>query len=201
LNIQPVLPFSITEDWNLITRTIFPIVSQPSFVRGQDRQNGVGDTLFTAFASPAQPVWGKILLGAGPVVNIPTASDDRLGADAWGMGISGVALTIVGPVVTGVLVSQLWNLEGDDFSAFLTQPFLNNNLSGGWYLTSSPIITADFERDDDAWLVPVGAGVGKIVRIGKLPLKLSVSAYYHAEKPKFGADWSTRVQLQMLFPK
>jgi hypothetical protein len=103
--------------------------------------------------------------------------------------------------VTGALVSQLWNLEGDDFSLFTTQPFLNNNLSGGWYLTSSPIITADFERDDNAWLVPVGAGVGKIIRIGKLPLNLSVSAYYHAEKPKFGADWSTRVQLQMLFPK
>jgi hypothetical protein len=201
LNIQPVLPFSITEDWNLITRTILPIVSQPSFARGQDRQNGIGDTLFTAFASPAQPVWGKILVGVGPVVNIPTASDDRLGPDAWGMGISGVALTIMGPFVTGALVSQLWNLEGDDFSVFTTQPFLNYNLPGGWYLTSSPIITADFEQDDNAWLVPVGAGVGKIVRLGKLPLNVSVSAYYNAEKPKFGADWSTRFQVQMLFPK
>ena len=201
LNIQPVLPFSVTEDWNLITRTIFPIVYQPSSVRGQNRQTGIGDTLFTAFASPANPVWGKVLLGAGPVINIQTASDDRLGADAWGMGISGVALTIMGPVVTGALISQLWNLDGDDFSSFLTQPFLNYNLPGGWYLTSSPIITADFEQDDNAWLVPVGAGVGKIIRIGKLPLNLSFSAYYNVEKPKFGADWSTRFQVQMLFPK
>jgi hypothetical protein len=103
--------------------------------------------------------------------------------------------------VTGALVSQLWNLEGDDFGSFLAQPFLNYNLPGGWYWTSSPIITADFEQDDNAWLVPVGAGVGKIVRIGKLPLNLSVSAYYNVEKPKFGADWSTRFQVQMLFPK
>jgi len=201
LNIQPVIPFSLNEDWNLITRTILPVVSQPSFVRGQNRNNGVGDTLVTLFASPKQPVFGRLLLGAGPVVNIPTASDERLGADLWGMGLSGVALTVTGPFVTGLLVTQTWNLEGDDFSRFLTQPFFNINFPGGWYFSTSPAITADFEADDNAWLVPVGGGFGKVQFIGKLPVNLSFQAYYNAEKPRFGGDWSTRFTIQFLFPK
>lgn len=201
LNIQPVVPFSLTEDWNLITRTILPVVSEPSRAPGQDRQNGVGDTTLTLFASPAEPVAGRLLFGAGPVVNIPTASDDRLGADAWGLGVSAVGLTTAGPVVAGALVSQQWNLEGDDFSRFLLQPFFNYNLPDGWYLSSAPIITADFDRDDDAWTVPVGGGFGKVHFFGKLPLNLSFSAFYNVEKPAFGGDWSTRFQVQLLFPK
>jgi hypothetical protein len=202
MNIQPVIPISINEDWNLITRTILPVVSQPSFVRGQDRQNGVGDTTLTLFASPVKPVGGEVIVGGGPVLNIPTASDDRLGADLWGLGLSAVALTMQGPVVTGALISQTWNLEGDDFSRFLLQPFLNYNLPGGWYLASGPILTADFEARHDAWTVPVGGGFGKVHRFGKLPpVNLSFQAFYNAEKPQDGADWSTRLQLQLLFPK
>ena len=201
-NIQPVIPISINEDWNLITRTILPVISQPSFARGQDRQNGVGDTTLTLFASPVKPVGGQVIVGGGPVINIPTASDDRLGPDLWGLGISAVALTMQGPIVAGGLISQTWNLEGEDFSNFLLQPFLNYNLPGGWYLSTSPIMTANFEASDDAWSVPVGGGFGKVHRFGKLPpVNLSFQAFYNAEKPQDGADWSTRLQLQLLFPK
>jgi hypothetical protein len=88
MNIQPVIPLEINDEWNMITRTIFPIVSQPSFVRGQGRQDGLGDVLFTAFLSPKQPAFGSLIWGVGPVVNLPTASDDRLGADLWGAGLA-----------------------------------------------------------------------------------------------------------------
>lgn len=201
MNIQPVIPVDLNDEWIVITRTIFPIVSQPSFAPGQGRQNGVGDILFTGFLSPKKPAFGSLIWGVGPVVNIPTASDDRLGADLWGAGLSAVALTVQGPVVAGVLVSNTWNLEGEDFSRFLVQYFANYNLADGWYLTSSPIITADWEANDDAWIVPVGGGFGKVHRFGKLPVNLSFQAFYNAEKPKFGADWSTRFQIQLLFPK
>lgn len=121
LNIQPVIPLSINEDWNLITRTIFPIVSQPSFARGQDRNTGTGDTSLSLFASPVKPTGGHLIWGAGPVFLIPTASDDRLGTDKWGAGITAVGLTMKGPLVAGSLFSNLWNLEGSNFSFFTWQ--------------------------------------------------------------------------------
>ena len=201
MNIQPVIPLSINPEWILITRTIFPIVSEPSSVPGQDRQTGIGDTTFTAFLSPKEPAFGNLIWGAGPVFNIPTASDDRLGADLWGMGLSAVGLTIQGPIVAGAIVSNTWNLEGEDFSRFLLQYFVNYNLADGWYITSSPIMTADWEADDDAWTIPVGGGFGKIHRFGKLPVNLSFQAFYNAEKTKFGADWSSRFQVQLIFPR
>jgi hypothetical protein len=201
MNIQPVIPLSINDEWNLITRTIFPIVSEPSTVPGQDRQNGTGDTTFTAFLSPKEPAFGSLIWGAGPIFNIPTASDDRLGADLWGMGISAVGLTIQGPIVAGAIVSNTWNLEGEDFSRFLLQYFVNYNLANGWYIVSSPIMTADWEADDDAWTIPVGGGFGKVHRFGNLPVNLSVQAFYNAEKTKFGGDWSSRLQVQFLFPR
>jgi len=201
MNIQPVIPLDLSEDFTLITRTIFPIVSEPSSIPGQDRQNGIGDTTFTAFLSPKEPAFGSLIWGAGPIFNIPTASDDRLGADLWGMGLSAVALTIQGPIVAGAIISNTWSLEGEDFSRFLLQYFVNYNLADGWYIVSSPIMTADWEADDDAWTIPVGGGFGKVQKFGKLPVNFSVQAFYNAEKTKFGGDWSTRLQVQFLFPR
>ncbi len=183
------------------TRTIIPIVSQPSFASGQDRKTGTGDISLSLFASPVKPAAGRLIWGAGPVVLVPTASDDRLGADKWGAGLTVLGLTVWGPVVAGSLFSNVWNLEGDDFSVFTWQYFVNYNFPGGWYLSSSPIITANWEEEHDAWTVPFGGGFGKVHRFGKLPVNLSFQAFYNAEKPKFGPDWSTRFQVQLLFPK
>jgi hypothetical protein len=201
LNVQPVIPLSLTEDWNLITRTIVPIVSQPSFFRGEDRQDGIGDITLSGFLSPKDPLGGWLIWGVGPVVNLPTASDERLGADQWGAGITGVGLVMKGPFVVGALVNNVWSLEGENFSQFLLQYFLNYNFESGWYLSSAPILTANWDADHDAWLVPVGGGFGKVVRFGKLPVNLSFQAFYNVEKPQYGADWSTRFQVQLLFPR
>jgi hypothetical protein len=201
-NIQPVIPLSINEDWNLITRTIFPIVSQPSFARGQDRKTGIGDTTLSLFASPMKPAAGGLIWGAGPIALIPTASDDRLGPGKWGAGVSVVGLAMFGPMVAGSVISNVWSLEGEDFSFFTWQYFVNYNFTDGWYLTSSPIMTANWDGPHDAWTVPVGGGFGKVHRFGNLPpVNLSVQAFYNAEKTEFGADWSTRFQIQLLFPR
>ncbi len=201
LNIQPVWPFELTEDWNLITRTILPVVSQPAFTPAQDRENGLGDMVFTAFLSPKDA--GQWIWGVGPALLLPTSTDDRLGAGEWGAGPSAVVLTMRGPWVVGSLFSNVWSFTGDEqVNLFTWQYFVNYNLDDGWYLTSAPIITANWEADsDNTWTVPFGGGVGKIFRIGKQPMNASAAAYYNVATPDFGADWQMRFQVQFLFPK
>jgi hypothetical protein len=203
LNIQPVLPFSLCEVWNLVTRTIVPVMSQPGFGPGESRTNGLGDITLTGWASPKTS--GKWIWGVGGALVMPTASDDVLGNDKWSVGPSVVVLTMPGKWVIGSLVSNVWSVGGsgdNDVNFFTWQYFVNYNMDNGWYLTSAPIITANWEENsDNTWTVPFGGGVGKIFRIGKQPLNAQVSAYYNVEKPEFGADWQLRLQLQMLFPK
>ena len=204
LNVQPVWPFSIGDEWNLITRTIFPVVSQPDILTGgEGRINGLGDTTFTGFLSPknsAQLTWG-----VGPIFLLPTATDDALGSDKWGAGASAVLLTMPGNWVVGSLISNLWSVAGSgdqDINLFTWQYFVNYNLANHWYLTSAPIITANWEANsNNRWTVPFGGGVGKIIKIGKLPVNAQASAYYNVESPATGADWQLRLQLQFLFPK
>ncbi|MHA1528468.1 MAG: neuromedin U [Alphaproteobacteria bacterium] len=201
LNIQPVIPFELNDDWNLITRTIVPVVSQPALTPAQDRKFGLGDTLFSAFLSPKDS--GQLIWGAGPALLLPTSTDDRLGAGEWGAGPSAVLLTIQGPWVVGSLFSNVWSFTGDkQVNLFTWQYFVNYNLDAGWYLTTAPVITADWEADgDNTWTVPFGGGFGKVFSIGKQPINASASVYYNVEKPDFGADWQLRLQVQFLFPK
>ncbi len=203
LNIQPVWPIALNEDWNLITRTILPVTSQPEFISGAGRTNGLGDILFTAFLSPRKA--GKLIWGAGPALLLPTATDDQLGADKWGLGPSAVFLTMRGPWVVGSLLSNVWSVGGSgvaDVNLFTWQYFVNYNLPGGTYLTSAPIINANWEADSgNRWTVPFGGGMGKIFRVGRQPMNGQISAYYNVEKPQFGANWQLRLQLQLLFPK
>ncbi len=205
LNIQPVYPMSLNEDWNFIARTIFPVISQPQVVPGGDRETGLGDIIFQGFFSPKES--GKIIWGAGPALSLPTATDDVLGTEKWSAGPAAVALSMNGPWVYGALVQNVWSFAGDDdrghVSQFLVQPFLNYNLPDGWYLSSAPSITANWAAhdNDDRWTVPVGGGVGKILKIGKLPLNVSLRTYYNVEEPDGGADWQLQFQVQLLFPK
>jgi hypothetical protein len=203
LNIQPVWPISINDDWNVITRTILPVVSQPDILTGEGRINGIGDTVFTAFLSPAKS--GGVTWGAGPILVLPTATDDKLGADKWSAGASAVILTMPGNWVIGSLFSNVWSVGGsgkNDVNLFTWQYFINYNFPNSWYLTTAPIITANWEADSkNKWTVPIGGGVGKIFRIGKQPVNAQVSAYKNVESPELGADWQFRLQLQLLFPK
>ena len=204
LNIQPVLPFGITDSLNLITRTILPVVSQPNILTGgEGRINGLGDMTFTAFVSPKDS--GNVTWGVGPVFLLPTATDEYLGSDKWGAGASAVVLTMPGNWVIGSLLSNVWSFTGSgdqDVNLFTWQYFINYNLPSGWYLTSAPIITANWEADsDNTWTVPFGGGVGKIFKIGAQPINGQISAYYNVEKPESGPDWQLRLQLQFLFPK
>ena len=203
LNVQPVIPLKLTEDWNLITRTIMPIINQPSLFEGGESAFGLGDLNPTFFLSPAKP--GKLIWGVGPTFTLPTATDSRLGTSKWSMGPAAVALSIQGPWVFGALANQQWSFAGwgdTDVSAMLIQPFVNYNLPDGLYLVSAPIITANWEASSgDKWTVPVGGGVGKLFKLDKLPINTQLQAFYNVERPQLAADWQLRFQLQFLFPK
>jgi len=206
LNIQPVIPVSLSKDWNLITRTIVPVISQPAFNATQDRENGIGDTQFTAFVSPANA--NGLIWGVGPIVQLPTNSNDRLGNDRWGLGPSAVILRLEkgSPWVYGFLVNNVWSVGGSgsdpSYNNFLLQPFLNYNFLGGLYLTTAPIITADWKADSSQrWTMPLGGGIGKIFHFGRLPVNMQLSAYSNVVKPDNGADWQLRFQVQFMFPK
>jgi hypothetical protein len=215
LNIQPVIPIKISEEWNLITRVIMPVINQPSLFPGIGGATGLGDINPTVFLSPAKP--GELIWGVGPTITLPTASDRRLGSGKWSMGPAGVTLTMQGHWVFGALINNQWSVGGwgeKPVNAMLLQWFVNYNLPDGWYLTTSPIVTADWKADRgrDVWTVPMGGGVGKLFRLGqilplegdaiaKLPINTQLAAYGNVVKPEFGPDWQLRFQIQFLFPK
>ena len=206
LNIQPVYPIHVNDDWNVITRTIFPLLWQPALVPGQGTTFGLSDVQFSAFLSPANP--GALIWGVGGIAQLPTHTDDVLGNDRWGLGPTAVVLKMQkgNPWVYGALVNNVWSVTDDRSSPpinqLLLQPFLNYNFEGGTYLTSAPIITANWQADGgDTWTIPLGGGVGKIFHFGRLPVNGQLSAYYNVEAPEYGAEWQLRAQVQFMFPK
>jgi hypothetical protein len=211
LNIQPVIPFSISDDWNIITRTILPIISLPAFAPGQGGTSGIGDAQISAFLSPAKP--GAWIWGVGAVTQLPTHSNDSLGNNNAGLGPTFVILHLErgSPWVYGVLLNNIWSIgsSGNPFSSSspkynngLMQPFLNFNFESGAYLTTSPIITVNWEaRGSNQWTVPMGGGVGKLFKIGKLPVNTQIGAYYNVVRPDFASNWAIRAQVQFMFPK
>lgn len=203
-NIQPVIPFHLSKSWNLITRTIAPLTYQPDLASSSGGTWGLGDINSTLFFAPAKP--GKIMWGAGPIFQVPSATDDSLGEDKWGAGASGVVIIQPGNWTFGALASNTWSFAGDqdrnDINRFLLQYFVVYNLPNQWSLTASPSVTANWEADSgDRWTVPIGGGVAKLVTIGKLPVSLQVQAFYNIERPEWGPDWTLRLQVQFLLPK
>ena len=208
LNIQPVYPVNLSNDWNMITRTIIPVISQPPMLSGQSRKNGIGDIQFTAFFAPVQPTSSGWMWGAGAIAQLDTATDDRLGQGKWGLGPSLLALRSDGSFIYGALINNVFEIAGDDngndLNQMLVQPFVNYNFPNipGRYLTFAPIITANWEASSgNKWTVPLGGGIGQIIKLGELPLNLQASAYYNVETPQYGADWQMRLQAQVLLPK
>ena len=204
LNIQPVVPFKIGDGWNVITRTVLPLIWQPSMQPARSVPFGTGPTQFSAFFSPNAAIGGWSL-GFGPVVQLPTASDPTLGSNVWGGGLTGVAVRTQGRWVYGALVNNIWSFGGSAAGArrynnFLLQPFVNYNFPGGWFVGTAPMVTANWLASaDKAWTLPVGGQLGRLTTIGKQPINLSLGAYYNALRPQFGSTWQFRTQVVFLF--
>lgn len=204
LEMKPVVPFTLSHDWNLITRTIIPVIQEPDLAPGVDGTTGVGDVQLSLFLSPVKA--GPVIWGAGPVISFPTASEEILGTKKLSLGPTVVVLRIQGHWLFGTLVQNLTSVAGPaaraDVNQMLMQPFANYNMRHGWYLTSSPIITANWELNpNERWVVPVGGGIGKIVHFGKLPVNIYAQLFRNVERPEGTSHWSARLQAQLLFPK
>jgi hypothetical protein len=176
LNVQPVIPFMLSSNWNLIARTIFPVIDVPSFnpptlcatAVGCGSTFGIGDTQEQLYFAPkTRP--GALIWGAGPIFSFPTGSPQAiLGSSAWGAGLDAVGLVTPGKWVMGTLVTQLWSFTGRQnytgYSLFLVQPFINYNLKNGWAISTAPSLTASWLATSNKWAVPVGGGVAKTFR-------------------------------------
>jgi hypothetical protein len=204
LNIQPVIPAKISKSWMLITRIIQPIIWQPYPDQPTGGESGFGDMNPTFFLSPAKP--GKLIWGVGPAFAIPTATNQILGQDKFSMRPSVVALAQPGKWTLGALVNNVWSIAGSgsrpDVNQMLLQYFVNYNLNKGWYLTISPILTANWNASSgNVWTVPFGGGVGRVMKLGFQPVNISAAFYGNAVYPSGTSPWGMRLQIAFLFPK
>ena len=204
--IEPVIPLHLNEDWNFIARPIIPIIDSAPIFDGQDRNTGLGDIQFEGFFTPKKKVLGDWTLGIGPVLQFPTNTgpDGRYGSDNWAAGPTLLLMQTTDKWVFGGLFTHLWSYSGsdDEISNSAFQPFVNYNLEDGWYIHSDPIFEYDWSADSsEAWTVPVGGGIGKVVKIGKMPVDLRLASYYYVEAPRTGSDWLIQFQIQFLFPE
>jgi len=200
-NIQPVVPISISKDWNLIIRTILPVIYAESPVKGGSAHSGLGDTTQSFFLSPNAPVGGWIL-GAGPVGYYPTATESELGGGKWGAGPTIVALQQQHGFTYGILANQIWSFAGwgdKDINATFLQPFVSFTTKK--HTTFAVNTESTYDWTASQWTVPVNFAVQQLVKIGKQPVAFQVGYRYYADKPVGGPDWGLRFTVTFLFPK
>jgi hypothetical protein len=202
-NIQPVIPFNLTDEWSAITRTIVPIVQQDEVYPGAGSQSGLGDTSLSIFVSPKQTESG-VIWGVGPILLLPTASDDLLGSGKWGAGPAGIVVAMLGPWTVGGLANHVWSVAGDDerpdVSNTFLQPFAAYTWPSAWTVSLQSESTYNWKTEQ--WSVPFTAAVAKLVRLGKLPVSLQAGLGYWATAPDSGAEGMRfRLQANIVLPK
>jgi hypothetical protein len=193
-NIQPVLPFNVNDDWNLITRTIMPVIWQDEIVPGAGSQFGLGDINLSLFFSPKKPTNG-VIWGVGPVLYLSTATDELLGAEKWGAGPTAIALTMRGRWTMGALANHVWSFAGsddrDDLNSTFVQPFVAYTTPSAWTYWST-----------SGWSVPINVAVARLVMMGRLPVSLQAGLGRWLKSPDTGPDgWRFRVQANFVLPK
>ncbi len=206
LEFEPVVPIHLNQDWNLINRAVIPVVWNPDLSPFPSVPQAFAPTDFSAFLSPRRPVNGWTV-GAGPIVQLPTATSPTVGSSVWGLGPTAVVVHTSEHIVAGALVNNVWSLGGvasgpggKRYSTFLLEPFFNYNFGHGWFVSSAPLITADWDTPGRKWTVPVGLVGGRIIKLGgKLPVKLSLGGYYNIVTPQYGAKWTIQSVVAVIF--
>jgi len=203
-NIQPVIPFSLNDSWNLITRTIMPVTYQDDIFLGSGSDFGLGDINMSLFFSPKKPTSGGLIWGAGPVLLFPTATETLLGAEKWGAGPAMVALTMRGPWTIGMLANHIWSYAGDsdrqDISNTFVQPFVAYTTPSAWTYSVQSETTYNWKTEN--WSIPLNAAISKLVWLGKLPVSLQAGVGYWLESPETGPEgFRFRLQANFVLPK
>jgi hypothetical protein len=203
LNIQPVIPISIAPEWNLISRTILPVIYQDDdAIAGEGSKFGLGDTTQSLFFSPVKPTHGWIW-GVGPVLLLDTATDDLLGNDQWGAGPTFVVLRQDGGWTWGMLANHIWGFGEDEsrqeVDATFLQPFLTHTWKNG--VTVGVNTESSYDWEGGQWTVPINAFVARVVKIGGQRVQFTLGGRHYAEAPRRGPDWGVRAVVTLLFPK
>lgn len=200
-NIQPVVPVSLNRDWNLISRTILPIVHQKGLTAPGQSQFGLGDTVQSLFFSPKAA--SGLVWGAGPVFLLPTATGAALGSEKWGIGPTAVVLKQQGPWTVGALANHIWSLAGADdradVSVTFLQPFAAYATKSGTTYGINMEITRDWTGD--VWVAPLNLVVSQLLKAGNQPIQIGAGARYYVASPAGGPGWGVRINLVLLFPR
>jgi hypothetical protein len=204
LNIQPVIPFELSENWNIITRTIVPLLDQNDVPTEGVSESGLGDIVASQFFSPKKPTAGGWIWGVGPAWLLPTATDTTLGSEKWGIGPTAVGLKQQGPWTFGMLANHIWSFAGKDdrrhYNVTFLQPFLAYITKTKTTLTLNTESAYDWGAKE--WSMPINFVVSQLLKIGEVPFQLGVGARYWADSPDNGPEgWGVRAQLTFLFPK
>ncbi len=214
LFLRPVVPVTVGK-FNLINRFIIPyfgidpnagtdlgdIITEPS----AEKQTGLGNIQYQAIFSPADA--GAVIWGLGAVVDLPTHSGN-LGSDNYSAGPVALVLSMPGDWVFGTLIQNMWSIGGSsdpnqDVNKLVWQYFVNYNFSDGWYLTTTPIMTADWTKESgEQWTVPVGGGVGKLMKFESFPpLDFKLQAFTTVVRPTGAPEWSAMFSVKLILPK
>jgi len=203
LNIQPVVPFSVGEDWNLISRTIVPLIDADPTAPGASGHSGMGDIVQSLFLGPKAPTASGWIWGAGPVFLLPTATDKALGTEKWGIGPTAVALKQKDGWTYGALFNHIWSFAGNDnradVNATFLQPFIGYTTKTYTTITLTPESTYDW--DARQWTVPVNLVVSQVVKLGNQPMSFALGYRKYVEAPAGGPDWGLRFTMSLMFPK
>ena len=201
LKIQPVIPIKLSDDWNLISRTILPVIDMESPYPGVDSASGLGDTTQSLFFSPEKPTAGGLIWGAGPVFLIPTATDDLLGNNQWGAGPTALVLKQTDGWTYGMLANQLWSFGASDeqVNATYLQPFVSYTTKTHTSFGLNTESTYDWENQQ--WTVPLNLTISQLVKIGEVPVQFQLGGRLYADAPDGGPDWGVRFAVTFLFPK
>jgi hypothetical protein len=201
-NIQPVIPFALSNDWNLISRTIVPLVDQNIPGLGDGGQGGIGDVVQSLFFSPNKPTAGGLIWGVGPVFLIPSGTD-FISSDKWGLGPTGVVLKQAGPYTYGALANHIWSVGGSgrqDISSTFIQPFFSYTTKSATSFVIQTESTYDWKNEQ--WNVPIAMLVGQVLKIGNQPIQVTAGPRYYMDSPQGGAHgWGFRAVVTLLFPK
>ena len=204
VNAQPVVPFRLSEGWTLTTRTWIPLGYQPVTSTPAAGVTGLGDIQPSFLFAPAVP--GKVIWGVGPTVLLPTATDRSLATGKFSAGPA--LLVLVQPThwSIGAFVTNLYSIAGPstrrDLDLLSIQIYMNDNLAKGWYLLSNPSLYADHKvSTGHAWTIPVGGGVGRVLKIGPQTINSQLSAYRNVVHTSQGAHWQLRAQLALVYPQ
>ena len=202
LNFQPVMPFSLNKDWNLISRVIVPFVGQPALVEGGAPTSGLSDILASFFFSPKQ---SSVIWGVGPALSLPTTADPFLGSEKWSAGPTLVVLKQSGPWTYGALVNHLWSYAGDEARASVNQtflqPFLTYSTPGGVSIGLNSESAGNWEAEKgERWTVPINLQVSKVTKLGRRPISVGLGGGYFVDKPTGGPSWKLRANVTLLFP-